>query len=370
MASDVEPDGEGSQKKNGGRGKRNTRSNSTNGELTELIACDNCEKWELFANSGLKCKLKDVMKLGLTFTCMFCKMDLRMQKMRDELEVVNNKVSQLTEENKNLKMELNTLKEINNKDTSTDISDSDIDVASDTELPNVKKKSEVRKNGSHNKLKDQVHNLQELVLSLIPEDTNAQHAEISKGNVNKEESWAQVLTRGNKFSQSIQSLNTKVEEMTKVTTTKTDGKNTIKDRRKNVVIYGIKERNLPNHKENAEEDLKSILEILKLTGISEQHIDNTFRLGKIDSRRDRPILVCLNSQIQRDRLLSNWRQVNKDNRKDIFINPDLTFEERKKNKELRDELKERRSKGETDLVMRNGRIECRNKENNLVQSKN
>lgn len=45
----------------------------------------------------------------------------------------------------------------------------------------------------------------------------------------------------------------------------------------------------------------------------------------------------------------------------VYINPDLTSKEREQEKVLRKEKKERESKGEKDLVIRNGKIVVRKK---------
>lgn len=131
-----------------------------------------------------------------------------------------------------------------------------------------------------------------------------------------------------------------------------------------MVIYGLKELNSDSLREKTEEDLKVTAELLKSVDVSDQHIDKLYRLGKSNGKMDRPLLVCLNSQIKRDQLISSWRNLDRDKRENVYINPDLTFEERKRNKELRDELKERKANGEIGLVVRNGKVVNKSKETN------
>ena len=81
------------------------------------------------------------------------------------------------------------------------------------------------------------------------------------------------------------------------------------------------------------------------------------RLGKKQPNKIRPLLLCFEHEEDRVTVLSRLHQLrNKDAYKNVFIAPDRTKFEREKHKNLVSELKNRRSKGEKDLVIRNGAI--------------
>ena len=90
------------------------------------------------------------------------------------------------------------------------------------------------------------------------------------------------------------------------------------------------------------------------------HFDNQTRLGK-KGDRPRPIRVTVKSINDKKDLIQGAIKANKSLPKDsknprIYINPDLTPEERKIQKQLREELKTRRDNGETDLIIRDGAV--------------
>lgn len=61
----------------------------------------------------------------------------------------------------------------------------------------------------------------------------------------------------------------------------------------------------------------------------------------------------------KSKILKNYHKINKTDtpaKDKIYINPDYTTKERDLNKTLRNELKERLSKGETNLMIKNWKI--------------
>ena len=72
------------------------------------------------------------------------------------------------------------------------------------------------------------------------------------------------------------------------------------------------------------------------------------------------ILVTVNDKEAKRQILRNAAELRQISVwKNIFVSPDFTFKERQANKILRDELKRRRSQGETNLIIRNGKIICK-----------
>ena len=81
------------------------------------------------------------------------------------------------------------------------------------------------------------------------------------------------------------------------------------------------------------------------------------RLGKLVENKSRPLLISLSDIATKNSILKKANKLRKNTQyKDVFITPDLTKKEREVAKELRDELKRRKSLGEANLVIRRGKI--------------
>ena len=85
------------------------------------------------------------------------------------------------------------------------------------------------------------------------------------------------------------------------------------------------------------------------------------RIGKRIRGKDetRPMRVTMKTVQDRKRVLDRIKEMrlNKEDRiVDIFIQPDLSQDERAERKKLRTELMARREAGENDLIIRRGRI--------------
>ena len=154
-----------------------------------------------------------------------------------------------------------------------------------------------------------------------------------------------------------------------------DKKVDIQNRENNVVLFGIPETDVleieesqgPEYEKKEDQDFFDKLKILdKITEMKlgrEVELIENFRLGKRgdDWRvKPRPIKLRLTSTEDRDALIKGAIRINKtlprDSPKKVYINPDMTKEERLKQKELRDQLKARRQGGEENLIIRNGEI--------------
>ena len=86
-----------------------------------------------------------------------------------------------------------------------------------------------------------------------------------------------------------------------------------------------------------------------------------FRLGKkrenSEQSQHRPLLVSLEKESDKNMLLARSGQLrHHDKYKEIYFAPDKTKFERSKHRKLVDELKQKRARGETDLIIRNGSI--------------
>ena len=107
-------------------------------------------------------------------------------------------------------------------------------------------------------------------------------------------------------------------------------------------------------KEDKEEVLSVISEGL---GLEDVAVESTIRLGKREEEKTRLLRVTVESVKVKRSILQKAKKLRESEKwKSVFITPDLSPKERKRNKELRDELKRRTDEGEEDLVIRRGKI--------------
>ena len=102
-----------------------------------------------------------------------------------------------------------------------------------------------------------------------------------------------------------------------------------------------------------EKDKEKIEEILHDLRVNDTKVASVIRVGKVDNDRSRLLRVeCLNTSAKYEilRKSRNLRDIEK--YRSIYINPDLTYSQRQRNKTLRDELKFRRELGENVIIQR------------------
>ena len=133
--------------------------------------------------------------------------------------------------------------------------------------------------------------------------------------------------------------------------------------RLNLVISNIPESQEEGTEARIIDDLmnvrKKIEDIAPGTPLATE-VYNPIRLGRYEAGKPpRPIKFTCRTEDAKKFILQNARKIKqtvKENKKKIWINNDLTRKEREAGKALRDELKRRTSAGETDLVIRSGKI--------------
>ena len=112
-----------------------------------------------------------------------------------------------------------------------------------------------------------------------------------------------------------------------------------------VVIFGVKEKNIPNKVTREREELKRAKEILgKVMEESDEdrdiHIEEVTRIGKYTEERTRPMKVRLDSQVAAEMILRRTSYLRKaEGMKDIYIRREMNEEERNTVKELMEEAK-------------------------------
>jgi len=136
-----------------------------------------------------------------------------------------------------------------------------------------------------------------------------------------------------------------------------------KEKRKtSLIIHGIKESNSDESDEREEDDLGVVASMLHELKCESTTMKKVIRLGKRpegvgDSSVDvksRPIKLVVESVEEKLKIIKsakNLRMAREGDWKDVFIHQDLTIKEREQRRKLVQELKDRKEKGETDLIL-------------------
>lgn len=83
----------------------------------------------------------------------------------------------------------------------------------------------------------------------------------------------------------------------------------------------------------------------------------TVRLGQKQTSRPRSLLLKLSNETSRNQVLSQAPKLRFSNTwNQIYIQPDMTPTEREAYRKLQEEIKRRKSLGESNLIIRNGKI--------------
>lgn len=129
-------------------------------------------------------------------------------------------------------------------------------------------------------------------------------------------------------------------------------------RKSNLIIYGLPEPNGSTPAERRSNDDTNVCGLIK----SEFNIDNieiskSFRLGKRNEGKNRPLLITLANNYARSRILRSAKNLRKSSTyQNVYISPDLSPKERETNKLLRQELRRRKESGEVNLIIKHGKI--------------
>ena len=127
--------------------------------------------------------------------------------------------------------------------------------------------------------------------------------------------------------------------------------------RNNVVVHNMTESDGGTHAERMTKDRSRLGELLREELNLNVHILKSFRMGKFTEGKSRLLIVTLDSEETKWEVVRLAPQLRgTDTRHNIYINPDMTKQEREEGKKLRKELAERRAKGEHNLITRRGKI--------------
>lgn len=133
----------------------------------------------------------------------------------------------------------------------------------------------------------------------------------------------------------------------------------IEQKKDNLIIYGMPEIDSVDKREEMLEDFRRIQKVYEgKTEVKNEDLKHMTRLGRKETGKVRPIQIVLADQNKRKELLtknSNLKLLENETSTNIYVSTDRTKLQRKADKALRDELKQRRQTN-PDLVIRNNRI--------------
>ena len=128
-------------------------------------------------------------------------------------------------------------------------------------------------------------------------------------------------------------------------------------RKCNVVVHNLTESDGDTHNERMTQDRLRLKELLRKELHMNFHFTKSFRVGKFTEGKSRLLVATLDTEEAKWEVIRIAPQLRGTTMgSNIYINPDLTKQEREEGKRLRSELAERRNKGEHNLVIRKGRI--------------
>ena len=128
-------------------------------------------------------------------------------------------------------------------------------------------------------------------------------------------------------------------------------------RKANLVVHNLPEQDGSSLSERSENDITLFTAMLREVMKINVSASKSFRVGKRHTDRPRLLIVTLDNPASKHDILRYAPQLrNSDTYGNIYISPDLTQKEREANKKLREELSSRRKAGESNLVIKGGRI--------------
>ena len=216
-----------------------------------------------------------------------------------------------------------------------------------------------------NKIKDEQNQLIKIV-----QDQGQLLQSTLKDSEARQKTYASVVK--GQCNEMVNKLSSKIEELPKgeqIISNKGSGNSSMqftgifdafvdRERRKNnVVVHNLTESDGDTHAERMTQDRSRLGELLRRELSLNVHIVKSFRVGKFMQGKSRLLIATLDSEESKWELVRIAPQLRGTSTGgNIYINPDLTKQEREEGKRLRSELAERRANGERNLVIRRGKI--------------
>ena len=119
------------------------------------------------------------------------------------------------------------------------------------------------------------------------------------------------------------------------------------ERSENIVVYGLAESKDKDIKKRVEHDEKLVKDMIKVTEVQVKGgVEVKFRAGKVrEDGKARPLIVTIKDEDSRKKIMENARKLGRDDDwKQVFVAPDLTYEQRESEKKKEQELKDQAEK--------------------------
>lgn len=125
-------------------------------------------------------------------------------------------------------------------------------------------------------------------------------------------------------------------------------------RKQNIIVSGLQETNNDNLEERVRKDMVVLQDIVRELGIQDSEaLKSAQRIGKIQKGKPRLLRVeCSSADTQSDILRASKNLMKSQKYPSVYLNPDLTFEQRREGRRLRLLLRERRAAGEDAVIHR------------------
>ena len=128
-------------------------------------------------------------------------------------------------------------------------------------------------------------------------------------------------------------------------------------RKLNLVVHNLEESSGDSYTEIVQQDTQKFVDMVKKGLKINARVTKAFRVGKKLPTKHRLLIVSMeNMGVKTDILKMAYCLRQTTDYSNIYISPDLTWKEREEGKKLRAELARRREAGETNLVIRRGKI--------------
>ena len=122
----------------------------------------------------------------------------------------------------------------------------------------------------------------------------------------------------------------------------------------NIIIHGLREIPEEDSEARRKDEMDQLQEMLHVTKSDDVSVQTMVRLGKYDASRQtpRPVKVMFASEQQKNKVLSQAKNL-QGNRvfEKVYIQQDLTVKQRKKRRELVQQLVQRKAQGEVNLMI-------------------
>ena len=104
-----------------------------------------------------------------------------------------------------------------------------------------------------------------------------------------------------------------------------------KDRRNNIIVFGIKENQATNQKDKQTEDIREIKKILNEfcdVHLKEEDVAKVIRMGKYTESKNRPVIMTIKTEEKKKEIFKNLQKLRRSD-ENITITHDLTQKQRK-----------------------------------------